>query len=261
MTTSVSGLDHHARSDRVAAEIVLLAEAIRRTDADTPVPSCPGWTAQTLATHIGMIHRWVRGTVLDAGTEPLEFTQFGSDLPQEWKGYGDWLEASSGPLSSALREADPSARAWSFADTQNAGFWSRRMLHETAIHRVDAELAAGQRPRMDTETAVDGIDELLYMLNYAHPFRAAPADLRGQGESIHLHATDAGLHWLVRLTPDGHVWKRSDADEAESASATLRGNADDIHLYQYNRLDEDTAGVERTGDQAVLADWLARSAL
>jgi uncharacterized protein (TIGR03083 family) len=258
---AADSLDQDRYSDLVAAEIVMLAEAIRRTDADTPIPSCPGWTAKVLATHIGMIHRWVMQTVRDSAREPLEFSQFGRDLPAEWSGFGDWLESMSGPLSETLRTADPDAPAWSFTGIQQARFWPRRMLHETMIHRVDAELAAGIRPSTQADAAVDGIDELLYLLSYGHPFRSAPADLRGNGETIHIHATDVDVHWQVTLTPDGHTWERSDADAAGKASAAIHGPAGEAHLFQYNRLSDQVVDVECIGDRAILADWLTRSAL
>jgi uncharacterized protein (TIGR03083 family) len=261
MTLLTNSLDQNIYSDKVAAEIILLAEAIRHTDADTPVPSCPGWTAKTLATHIGMIHRWAGATVREEATSQLDFGRFGLDLPQAWSGYGDWLEAMSAPLSATLRQVDPNAQAWSFTDVQQARFWYRRMLHETMIHRVDAELAAGIRPRVDADVAVDGIDELLYLLDYIHPFRSELADLHGQGETIHIHATDVDVHWLIEMGPEGHAWERSDAAAAERASATMRGDAEEVHLLQYNRLGNRVAAVERTGDQALLADWLVRSAL
>jgi uncharacterized protein (TIGR03083 family) len=261
MTVPADTLDQNGYSAKVAAEIILLAEAIRRTEADTPVPTCPGWTAEILATHIGMIHRWVSQTVRESAREPLEFSQFGRDLPEKWSGYGDWLEAMSDPLADTLRQADPDAPAWSFTGIQQAKFWPRRMLHETMIHRVDAELAAGLRPRIDTGAAVDGVDELLYLLSYCHPFRAEAADLRGQGETIHIHATDADVHWQITMTPGGHTWERSDATAARQASATMRGDAGEVTLFQYNRLSDQDADIECTGDRAVLTDWLARSAL
>ena|ERR1039457_1165709 len=123
-----------------------------------------------------------------------------------------------------------------------------------------AALAAGLRPRVDADAAVDGIDELLYMLPYVHPFRPESAHLRGQGETIHIHATDVDVHWLIEMTPEGHAWERSD-DAAGQASATMRGNAGEVHLFQYNRLSDQVADVECTGDRAVLSEWLARSAL
>jgi uncharacterized protein (TIGR03083 family) len=261
MTVPAIALDQNGYTDKLAAEIILLAEAIRHTNADTPIPSCPGWTANRLATHIGMIHRWVEQTVREEVSDPLDFGQFGLDLPQAWSGYGDWLEAMSDPLIATLRQADPNARVWSFTDVQQARFWYRRILHETMVHRVDAELAAGLRPRVDADAAIDGIDELLYMLSYVHPFRSEMADLRGQGETIHIHATDVDVHWLIEMTPEGYAWERSDDAAAGQASATIRGNAGEAHLFQYNRLSDQVADVECSGDRAVLSDWLARSAL
>jgi len=69
---------------------------------------------------------------------------------------------------------------------------------------------------------VDGIDELLYILSYAHPFREQPADLRGNGETIHLHATDVDVHWLVSLGADGHSWEHVSQEPDNPASATAR---------------------------------------
>jgi hypothetical protein len=56
--------------------------------------------------------------------------------------------------------------------------------------------------------------------------------------------------------------QRSDDDDAAGqASATMRGNAGEVHLFQYNRLSDQVADAEFTGDRAVLSNWLARSAL
>ncbi|MEU4746834.1 maleylpyruvate isomerase family mycothiol-dependent enzyme [Actinosynnema sp. NPDC023658] len=261
MAESTHALDHDGYCDRVAEEITRFAGTLGRLDAGTPVPSCPDWTAKDLATHLGMIHRWVDRTVADQSPDPLEFTQFGRDLPEDWSDYGAWVAAMAEPLSRTLREADLDGPAWSFTDDRTAGFWPRRMVHETTVHRVDAELAAGDRPRVDPEVAVDGIDELLHLLHHGHPFRDQPADLRGNGETIHLHATDVDVHWLITLAPTGHGWEHLGADPERPASATVRGPAGDLHLLQYNRLLDHGDALDRTGDRDVLADWLRRSAL
>jgi uncharacterized protein (TIGR03083 family) len=256
-------LDHDSYCSRVAVEIERFAASLSQVDADTPVPSCPAWRAKDLAAHMGMIHRWVNQTVRDQSRNPLEFTQFGHDLPQEWVGFSDWLGSMATPLSQTLRQADLDGPAWSFTDNQQARFWPRRMLHETVVHRADAELAAGQQPRIDTDTAVDGIDELLYLLSFGHPFRATPKppDLRGGGETIHLHGTDVDVHWLIRLGPNGHTWEHLSHTPSMPASTTVCGNAADLHLFQYNRLLSHDAQVHITGDRTVLSDWLTRSAL
>ncbi|XVS65701.1 maleylpyruvate isomerase family mycothiol-dependent enzyme [Actinosynnema sp. CA-299493] len=254
-------LTHDSYCDRVSDEITRFAETLRHLDADDPVPSCPGWTVRRLSTHLGMIHRWAERTVAEQSPEPLEFTQFGGDLPDDWAGCADWVAAMASQLTRTLRQADQDGPAWSFTAIQQARFWPRRMLHETTVHRVDVELAAGREPEVDAPTAVDGIDELLYLLSYGHPFRELPADLRGDGETIHLHATDVDVRWLVTLGPDGHSWEHLSAEPGTPATATARGDAGSLHLFQYNRLSDPGGVIERTGDRAVLVDWLQRSAL
>ncbi|WP_216216512.1 maleylpyruvate isomerase family mycothiol-dependent enzyme [Amycolatopsis aidingensis] len=260
MNQPCHALDHESYCARVAMEIGRVAERVGTIDADTPVPTCPQWTARDVATHLGMIHRWVDRTVRDQATEPVEFTQFGRDVPAEWAGFGDWLGRMAAPLPDTLRSADPEGPAWSFTDNQRANFWPRRMLHETMVHRIDLDIAAGVQPSGDPDSAVDGIDELLYLLPFGHPFRDGPPDLRGTGETVHLHATDAGVHWLIRLGPHGHTWEHLHADPPEPAMATVRGRAVDLHRFQYNRAGAEP-GVERTGSPEILTDWLTRSAL
>jgi hypothetical protein len=64
--------------------------------------------------------------------------------------------AGAARLAATVQQAGPDARVWTWADDQTAGFWLRRMVHETVIHRADAALAL----RRATEIASDGITEL-----------------------------------------------------------------------------------------------------
>ena len=52
-------------------------------------------------------------------------------------------------------------RVWTFSPAdRTARFWYRRRAQETGLHRVDAELAAGQAPPpAEPELAVDGGDD------------------------------------------------------------------------------------------------------
>ena len=65
------------------------------------------------------------------------------------------------------------------------------------MHRVDAQLALTEsNDAVDGELAVDGIDELF---DVYYPWRLQ-GSLAGDGETLHLHATDVeGGEWL--LTP------------------------------------------------------------
>ncbi len=51
---------------------------------------------------------------------------------------------------------------WTWSPQQDVAFVIRRVTQETAVHRVDAERAAGRDHRIDPELAADGVDEFLY---------------------------------------------------------------------------------------------------
>src|SRR5206468_2913885 len=118
----------------------------------------------------------------------------------------DWFADGGRALVDTLRAADPDAPMWSWGADQHARFWSRRMLHETTVHGVDASLAVAARPAVDAAVAVDGIAELLENLPSAAYFRPEVAQLKGSGESIHLHATDADGEFVIHLGADGFTW-------------------------------------------------------
>ena len=44
-------------------------------------------------------------------------------------------------------------------------FIRRRQAHEALIHRIDAELTAGDRTPMDTDLSADGVDEALHFMD------------------------------------------------------------------------------------------------
>ena len=87
---------------------------------------------------------------------------------------------------------------WAFGRDQTARFWFRRQAHEVAVHRWDAQLAAGDAAPIETELAADGVDERLEMLRSFAP-------IQGNGETVHLHCTDTtpdvGGEWFVRSCP------------------------------------------------------------
>jgi uncharacterized protein (TIGR03083 family) len=145
-------------------------------------------------------------------------------------------------------------------------FWIRRMLHETTIHRTDAEAAAGVASRIEPAVAVDAVDELLELLPYAAIFNPHIRDLRGDGETIHLHATDLdggelpsgdlNGEWLITLEPEGFRWSHAHVKGA----AAVRGKAQDLALFVYGRRKVGEPELEVLGDRSLLAYWSAKSA-
>ena len=246
-----------AYADAVHAEIARMADAARVVDPATPVPSCPDWTIAQLVRHTGTVHRWAARMVRDRAAERLDPTTIDLGLPEDPAAYPEWLAAGADPLVAVFAEADPEATMWAWGADQHVRFWPRRMLHETTIHRVDADLAAGTQPVVDRATATDGIDELLENLPTAVYFRPRVAELRGEGESIGLRGPGGNDRWMIMLQPEGWEWNRSEAE----ASVTVSGATDSLLLLLYGRRAVGDARLAVTGDERVLAAWLERSAL
>ena len=231
--------------DVIVGEAASLADAARAAGPDAATPATPEWGMAKLVKHAGTTHRWVMAV---AGTR--EFANPGDldlGLPDDLAAYPDWFEAGAAQLVGTLRALDPMADMWSWGVDQHARFWSRRMAHETAIHRWDAQSAVTVQDPLDVELAVDGIDERLENLTPSMNFNPEGAGaLTGTGESVHLHATDAEGEWLARFTPDGFEFSREHA----KGDVAVRGEANDLLLYLLGR--RELSGLEVFGDASVL---------
>ena len=140
---------------------------------------------------------------------------------------------------------------------QHVRFWSRRMVHETIADTADAQLATGVAPVIDAPVAIDGIDELLDNLPTALYFAPNVAELRGNGESIHVHCTDSDGEWMIELEPAGFHWEHADS----KGTVAVRGTAADLFLLLYGRYAAGDERFTRFGDTALLDRWLTNSAL
>jgi uncharacterized protein (TIGR03083 family) len=249
--------DHARHCRALALEVERYVDALTGADLTRPVPSCPDWDLAELVRHIGTVHRWADRMVREGATERLAQRELDLRLPPDPNGLPAWLGSGGEALVATLRAADPDASMWVWGADPHVRFWSRRMLHETTVHRADAELALGRDPAIDADTAADGIDELLDNLPGATYFAPKVAALRGDGESMQFEDTDAGAHWVVRLEPNGFVWTRGRAH----ASVSVRASVADLLLLLYRRLPAADARFACKGDHAVLARWLDNSAI
>jgi uncharacterized Actinobacterial protein TIGR03083 len=238
-------MDHLSFLDVIVAEAASLADAARAAGPDAATPATPEWGMAKLVKHAGTTHRWVLGI---AATR--EFANPGDldlGLPNDPAAYPDWFEAGAAQLAATLRELDPATEMWSWSGDNRAGFWSRRMAHETAVHRWDAQSATGVQDPIAVELAVDGIDERLETLTPSMKFNPAGADaLNGAGETVHVHTTDSEGEWLLRFTPDGLEVSREHA----KGDVAVRGQANELLLYLIGRRELD--GLEVFGDGSVL---------
>jgi uncharacterized protein (TIGR03083 family) len=242
-------VDSSEHISRLKEEGLALALAAERAGLDETVTSVPDWTVREVVAHQGQVHRWALSCITSGRTEPPA----DSDAPAEVPGDGtllDWFRDGHQQLVSALLEADPDLKCWSFLPAPTPlAFWARRQAHETAIHRADAESALGARPTYPKEFAADGIDELLLGF-FARPRGRLVAD---PPVRLAIVATDTGDAWTMTIGPDS----RSTVRERTEADTTVAGLASDLYLLLWNR--RDSAGFDIDGDSGVLDLWQERA--
>jgi hypothetical protein len=136
------------------------------------------------------------------------------------------------------------------------------MLHETLVHRADAELALGGDPHstIDPEVATDGIDEFFTNLPSAAAFSPGVHELKGSG-SFGLVGGDTGVEWVVTLDADGFDAERVGPGEAKEADALLTGFTPELLLVLYRRETVAEVGGTVAGDGELVTAFLDHAAL
>jgi uncharacterized protein (TIGR03083 family) len=239
-------LDHLAEFERFAAE---LAAVFDRVDPAAVVPGCPGWTVADLALHIGGGQRWAASIVLSGRAQKVP------EVLRTTITWADWYAGTTAALAAAIRAVDPDEPCWNFAPVgQRAGFWSRRRMHETAIHLVDAVQAEASTTTgltvIPPAIAADGVDEVFGVFLPRMLARGfAPAVTRQVG----VRATDTGDEWTLTPVPEGDRPRVERGDAA--GEAVVAGTAAELDLCLWKRLPADVLTVE--GDADVAAAFLA----
>jgi len=222
----------------------LLAKAGERS-LGAVVPACPGWTVQSVLVHLGRVYRSVTEHVVARSTEMIPFAKTPSP-----DGFDvvSWYREGLDSMLEALRGIDPNEPVWSFSDNKTAGFYFRRMAHETAMHRFDAEAATGTPAPFDGDMAADGIAELYESVLPAGLVRRKVTLPSG---SLHLHRTDGDGEWMIKAV-DGTIVLTHEHGKGDAA---VRGSASDLFVFAWHR------GLPHTlqffGDEAVARAWAA----
>jgi uncharacterized protein (TIGR03083 family) len=190
----------------------------------------------------------------------ISSAELGIEPPTDGAELAGWLAAGTAVMDGAFSAADPDAPMWAWGADKHARFWPRRMLHETAVHRADAEIALGRTPALVAPASADGIDELLDNIPHAGYFAPGVALLVGDGETLVLVAADLGEAWRIRLEPDGYAWAREPAGDLPATGA-VTADAGDLLLWMYGRIGPDDARVAVSGDGDLVARWRRDSAL
>jgi len=238
-------------------QTALFGSALRGVDPSRQVPTCPDWTVADLVEHVGIAHRWAAVMVERRARRPITKAEADDrDIPSGPNGRLAWLLAGARRLASAVENTCPETRVWTWGPVKTAGFWLRRITHDTLVHRVDAELTAGLDVLIDSDLAADGISDLLETFAVLPTIDDFPqlAELCRDGETLHFHATDQGLgaegEWLVRRGESGLQWEHGHGH----ADVAVRGYAADLLQVLTRRAAPDR--VEVLGDDEVFARWL-----
>ncbi|MFB7382786.1 hypothetical protein ACFC0A_35840, partial [Kitasatospora purpeofusca] len=122
------------------------------------------------------------------------------------------------------------------------------LAHETAVHRIDADAAAGTEGLATApELALDGFDELLRGF-----LSRGRSTLRSERpRTVLVSTTDGPGRWLATVSEEPLSVELTEAP----ADLTLTGPARDLYLLLWNRLPAGTGRVEHSGDETLLALW------
>lgn len=240
------------RNDFLAAlqrDAGAFADSCAVAGLDASVPTCPNWRVADLVWHVIGVHEFWGKVVAERWSEPAAAMApperpADAELPARSR-------AAAGAMIEALRATDDDIVVWNWSGTdQNAAWVLRRMAHEMAMHRADADAAAARPLSIEPTLASDGIDEFLNrFLWWVKP------DAEPVAGSVHIHCTDVKGEWTIRETESGF----DVTAEHAKGDCALRGPASDLLLALWRRVPLSTVDV--VGDADVAARFVAYSAL
>ncbi len=223
------------------------AAVLARSGLQDAVPPCPGWDVRELTRHLGGIHRWATRYVGEARTAVID-----ADLEEIVGGWPEdrelaaWFLDGHQRLLGALTDAPEDLECFTFLEAPSPlAMWARRQAHETAIHRVDIEAAAGSVTPFSTAFASDGIDELLTAF-ITRPGRGPRASSE---QRLAVVPVDDPARWTVRFDAESCETVRGHGD----ADVTVAGAASDLYMWVWNR--PPIAEVAITGERPVAEMW------
>ena len=248
----------------IAAESARFSQLIREVDQDAPVPSCPDWSIQDLAWHLAEVQYFWASIAEDLLTSPDAVQELRRPSHAEMP---HLFDAQNQRLIAALAGHESDTPCWSWHDAgHNIGWLRRRQAHEALIHRIDAELAAGQLTDVDHGLAADGIDEILSVMVDASSIPAW-ASFNADGRTATIEV-DAGRTWSMRLgrftgtssntgnTYDDPALVLAPVDGPPTVA--VRGTAPELDLWLWGRGPVDPLSIQ--GSTTAAADIRAAAA-
>jgi uncharacterized protein (TIGR03083 family) len=226
-------LQHISENTRALIEAVTAAP-------EATVAACPGWTNRDLAKHMGNVCAFMTAQLRAANPQARAAAE--APAAPEKGDITGWLQKRCAEVMATLRATAPDAPAWTWVPNKTAAFFFRRLAHEIAVHRWDAQHAAGTLTPMDPDLAADGVHEVIEVFLQHRARGPYPSG------SLHLHRTDGAGEWMLRAA-DGTL---TVTHEHAKGDAAARGSAPALLLYLWGR---GRQGLECHGDAALLDAW------
>ena len=210
--------------------------ACERAGVAAAVPSCPGWTVGDLLYHLYEVqYLWNR--VTSERREGFEGMKMPARPADEH--LGPLVRGEHAGYAAMLRAFPATTPISTWCGPQTLAWLIRRMAQEFAVHRIDAQLAAGE---------AGTIDEFLeFFLN---------TDAGPVSGSVHIHCTDVAGEWTVRPVDGGGF---DVAREHAKGDAAIRGTANDILMALWRR--GPLSACDLVGDVELAARFQAASTL
>ena len=216
--------------------------ACARAGLDVAVPTCGDWQMSDLLLHVGSVYHRAALVVGERATEAVPWQQPPADVEDPIGYLADALDE----LVQTLSDSQADSPAWNWSDQPAvAAFWARRMAHESAVHRYDAQRAHGVAQPIDADIAHDGMDELIDLLLPRIIARDSPSLPTA---TYTLRSTDDGT-WHVQVGSDGI----QRLETAKSSEVNARGTTSALLLAAYGRVP--WTSLEVDGDPAALDEW------
>jgi uncharacterized protein (TIGR03083 family) len=228
--------------DELGRQGRLLRESARLPALQAAVPSCPGWNVARLLGHVAKVHHWASWILGGGNRDEFEFS-----APEDGRLF-EVYDAGLQQVLDRLQAAPDTLAVWTITPAPSAKlFWARRIAHETAIHRVDADLAAGYGVQgFEPEFAADGIEELF---TGSAASRFDRSGLTGD-RTISLTPLDCNASWTLSIGPE---LLSCDPVALDHADLAVFGQASDLYRWVWNRAADDDVALR--GDLSLADRW------
>ena len=159
------------------------------------VAHCPGWTVGDLVGHHGGVLRWAEAIVRTG--EPV-VEQFSAPARHDER--HTWYLDAANEFVATVSGSGRDRACWTFGrPPERVWFWIRRQALEAAVHRWDAELAAGSAGEFHSDLSMLGVTEVVEDL---FPRQVALGRTPALSYGVELRAGDVDQRWVLSPPTD-----------------------------------------------------------